>query len=103
MENTDNNIKDMNVPDNIFVRHVISLHTGALIFLGKIKNPITGEEQKNIKEAKEIIDLLKELKKKTENNLSEYENKIFDNAITQLQYEYVKETILDKNGNNKED
>jgi hypothetical protein len=82
--------------DPLFVKHIISMQTGAMMYLGKIDNPVTGKKEIDTGQAKGIIDTLLMLRQKTGQNLSPEEDKILNNAITQLQYVYVEETILKK-------
>ena len=82
--------------DNTFIRHILSLETAAWMFLGKVTNPTNEKIEKNLDQAKEIIDLMIALRDKTKNNLCEEEEKIINDAITQLQYNYVEEAILKK-------
>jgi hypothetical protein len=84
---------------SLFLKHIISLETGAWMFLGKISNPSTGKIDKNVAQAKNIIDILIMLREKTKGNLSEEETRILNQAITQVQYNFVEETILKKDQN----
>lgn len=82
--------------DNTFVRHILSLQTAAWMYLGKVTNPTNEKIEKNLDQAKEVIDLMIMLRDKTKGNLTEEEENIINNAITQTQYNYVEETILKK-------
>lgn len=58
--------------------------------LGLVSNPETGEIHKDIKAARRLVDMLTVLKDKTEGNLSEQEQQVMDNLISELQLACVK-------------
>ena len=53
-----------------FINYMTGLAFQALIFLGEIPNPITNKVEKNIQQAKMLIDTLRMLKEKTKGNLN---------------------------------
>ena len=71
-----------------FFQLVQLLQRTALINLGLI--PIDDKEIYNLEEAKEAIELLKVIDKKTLNNLSEIESKLLNGTISELQFAFVK-------------
>lgn len=73
-----------------FSQLLMSLHVQGMIALGKIKNPITNKEDKNLNVAVSSIKILEDLQKKTDGNLSEQEDKILSNIITELRKNYVE-------------
>ena len=71
-----------------FFQLVQLLQRTALINLGFI--PIDDKEIYNLEEAKEAIELLKVIDKKTSNNLSEIESKLLKGTLSELQFAFVK-------------
>ncbi len=78
-----------------FLRYLLTLQSGALIALGKIKHPKFNTFKKNGKEAREIINILGMLKQKTDGNLNEVETKIMTTMLSNLQLSYVDEFALE--------
>ncbi|MBI3306925.1 MAG: DUF1844 domain-containing protein [Candidatus Omnitrophica bacterium] len=71
-----------------FLNFVTSLGYQALIHLGDMPNPETNEREPNLQAAREIIDLLAEIKIKTEGNLSPEEARFFDSVLPELQLKF---------------
>ena len=80
------------LPEINFPTFVISLNASALLHLGAIEDPNTGEKAKNLPMAKQTIDILSMLEEKTKGNLTEEEEKIIKNVLYDLRILYVKET-----------
>ena len=62
----------------------------ALIFLGEIPHPGTGQPEVNLEQARLQIDLLTVLRAKTRGNLSSEEDGLLDRLLYQLQLLYVE-------------
>ena len=77
-----------NVESVRFFQLIQLLQRTALINLGFI--PIDDKEIYNLEEAKEAIELLKVIEKKTSNNLSEIESKLLKGTLSELQFAFVK-------------
>lgn len=60
-----------------------------MIFLGEIESPLTGKTEKNIPQAKLLIDTLILLRDKTKGNLNDPENHFLEASIYELQLKYV--------------
>jgi len=75
---------------------IIPFYTQALVKMGLRKNPLTGEKKISLDEAKNIIDIIDFLKKKTEGNLTEDEEQLIDSTLTQLKAEYLKQKQIIK-------
>jgi hypothetical protein len=75
---------------------IIPFYTQALVKMGLRKNPLTGEKKISLDEAKNIIDIIDFLKKKTEGNLTEDEEQLIDSTLTQLKTEYLKQKQIIK-------
>ena len=74
-----------------FMQLVMGLQTSAWMLLGKIANPISGKQERNLEAAKATIDALMMLKAKTKGNLGMSEEALLNGAIQQLQLNYVEE------------
>jgi len=77
------------LPEINFTSLVFSLSSSALFHCGEIADPQTGERNKDLPLAKHAIDTIAMLKEKTEGNLTEEEQKIMDNVLTDLRWRYV--------------
>lgn len=73
-----------------FISYITSLAFQAMVFLGEIPNPATEQIEKNVKQAKLIIDTLLLLKEKTANNLSPQESETLNAYLYELQMKYVE-------------
>jgi hypothetical protein len=76
----------------LFLGLVGNLQVSAVIHLGKIADPISGETKRDLPAAKASIDLLRMLRVKTQGNLSETESRLLDHAIFELELNYVEES-----------
>lgn len=90
------NIDEKKLYEMQFMQLIFSLKTSAIMQLGKIANPLTGNIERNLNEAKYTIDMLNMLKEKTKNNLTPDEEKIVNDAIFELQMNYIDEVKKDK-------
>lgn len=73
-----------------FFNYIASLGFQAMIFLGEMPNPITNQVDKNLKQAKFLIDTLSLLREKTSGNLSKEEAELLNGSIYELQLRYVE-------------
>lgn len=71
-----------------FMNFLRSLATQALMSLGEMPHPMTGQNEIDPATAKEMIDLLSVLKTKTKGNCSPDENTIFESLLPELQLKY---------------
>ncbi len=83
------------LPEMNFATFIFSLNSSALVQLGKIENPATGEKEENLPLAKQTIDILSMLEEKTKGNLTKDEETLLKNILFELRMIYVKE--MDKN------
>ena len=79
------------LPEINFPTFIISLNASALVNLGAIEDPASGTKVKNLSIAKQTIDILSMLEEKTRGNLTEEEEKILKNILSDLRIIYVKE------------
>ena len=78
------------LPEVNFSSLVISLSSSALLHLGEIADPHTGQKHKDLGLAKHTIDTIALLKEKTKGNLTDEETKIIDSVLNDLRWLYVK-------------
>lgn len=78
------------LPPADFMLHCVSLGTQALIFLGAIAHPETGQMHTDLEQARFLIDTLVMLQAKTKGNLTPEEAKSLENLIGDLKVEWVK-------------
>ena len=83
------NSNEAAVPDANFSLFVSTLTLQASISLGTIPNPVTKKTEKNLTQAKFIIDTLSMIKDKTVNNLDTEEQRMLENALYELRMQYV--------------
>ena len=74
-----------------FVILISSLASSCWVNLGKIPNPATNKTEVNLDEAKMSIEILRMLKEKTQNNLSEEEERTIISLIADLELNYADE------------
>ncbi|RJQ76226.1 MAG: DUF1844 domain-containing protein [Desulfobacteraceae bacterium] len=83
--------KHYNLPKIDFATFVLSINSSALVQLGLIEDPATGQKATNFSLAKQTIDLLDMLEEKTRGNLNADEDNILKNILYELRMLYVKE------------
>jgi len=74
-----------------FSSFILSIYSSALVQLGKVEDPTTGEKAKNIDYAKQTIDIIAVLKDKTEGNLDTDEEELMKTLLQELRIIYVEE------------
>lgn len=74
----------------LFLNFVTSLGIQALIHLGEMPDPQTQMLNPNLDAVKEILDLLIQIKEKTDGNLSEEEKKFFFSFLPELQLKFAQ-------------
>ena len=79
------------LPEINFATFVVSLNASALLHLGAIEDPNTGQATKDLAMAKQTIDILSLLEEKTEGNLTSEENNLIKSILYDLRIIYVKE------------
>lgn len=84
------------LPEVNFSSLIFSLSSSALLHLGEIDDPQTGEKREDLPMAKHSIDIISMLKDKTEGNLDDEEQKFIDSILTDLRLRYVKSVNKNK-------
>ncbi len=79
-----------------FLNYISSLGYQAMVFLGEIPNPATNQSEKNLTQAKFVIDTLILLQEKTKGNLTKQEEDMLNMTAYELQVKYVE--LLQKEG-----
>ncbi len=77
-------------PQLDFFNYVASLGFQAMIFLGEMPNPVTNQTEKNLKQAKFLIDTLVLIRDKTIGNLTKEEGELLNGSIYELQKRFVE-------------
>ncbi len=84
-------IEEVPLPEINFSTFVVSLSHSIMFHLGELADPVTKKVEKNLPLAKQTIDILGMLNEKTEGNLTEEEQALIQNMLTDLRMRYVKE------------
>ncbi len=79
------------LPEINFPTFIFSLHSSALVNLGVLEDPSTNQKAKNLPLAKQTIDILGMMEKKTQGNLSDDETNMLKTMLYELRMLYVKE------------
>ena len=75
-----------------FADLVLMLATMAAVHLGEVGDPVTGETQRNLPAAGQMIDLLAVIQQKTQGNLEPDEVQLIDAWIYELRLKYIDAT-----------
>ena len=75
----------------LFMQVVMMFQGMAMQNLGKVMNPVTNKVERNLDQAKNMIDLLGMLENKTKNNLNENEKRLLDHALYELRMNFIDE------------
>jgi len=89
-EKTERDTQRIPLPEVNFNSLIFSLSSSALLNMGDIAEPQTGERKKDLPMAKYSIDIISMLQEKTKGNLTEEEHKFLDNILADLRLRYVK-------------
>ena len=82
---------EMNRHDHVLAGLVFSLQAAAMQQLGKIQNPMTGQVEMDLDQAKSSIDILDMLKVKCRTDTPEELLRMIDAAVMDLQLNYMDE------------
>ena len=82
---------EMSKHDHVLAGLVFSLQAAAMQQMGKVQNPMTGEIEKDLDQAKGTIDLLDMLKVKCRTDTPEELLRMIDGAVMDLQLNYMDE------------
>ncbi len=82
--------EDVEMPEVNFLGYITSLAFQAVIFLGEVPHPMTEKIEKNLKQAKFLIDTLLLIRDKTKGNLTAQENDTLNAFLYELQMKFVE-------------
>ena len=85
--------------EKLFMYLLGTFQSSAWIALGKIENPMTEKTDINVEQATFYINLLDMLQEKTKGNLTDYEEQMLINTVSELKLNLIDEK---KNSNGKE-
>ena len=77
--------------DQLFIHLVNTFVQSAWISLGKVKNPVSDELERNVEQASYYIDLLDMPQTKMKGNLSEWEEQYILHSLSELKLNYIDE------------
>ena len=80
--------------DKLFMGLLQGLYLQALVSMGKTENPISGKVEKNVEAARLNIELLEELKERTNGNLKKSEEVELIKMISELQNTFIEEMTI---------
>jgi hypothetical protein len=76
-------------PPVSFSTFVLGLSTQALMHLGEVEHPLTGDTERDLPAAKHVIDVLGVLSAKTAGNLDSAEQALMESVLYDLRMRYV--------------
>ncbi len=79
-----------------FTQLVMMFHAAAIQQMGKIKNPLTDEIERDLKQAQISIDMLDMIQQKTKGNLTQDEARFLSLVLQELKLNYVDEVNKEK-------
>ena len=82
---------------------VNTFKASAMVALGKMENPMTNELQINLKQASYYVDLLDMLQSKAKGNMSQYEEQMLINTVSELKLNLINEKKNSNGKKNKKD
>jgi hypothetical protein len=78
------------MPQLDFGTFVLSMSSSALVYLGEVPEPETGQIMENVLAAKQTIDILCMLQSKTKGNLTDQEARLLKDMLFELRMKYVQ-------------
>ena len=87
MPSTEENQKGI---DGYLFRLVATFEAAAMQQMGKLANPLTGDVEVSLEAARDAIEMLDMVKRKTEGNLNEDEGRFLQHVLYQLRMNYVE-------------
>ena len=76
--------------ERLFLYLVSTFKTSAIVALGEMENPMTNKKDINLEQASYYIDLLDMLQSKASGNMSQYEEQMLINTVSELRMELIK-------------
>ena len=88
----DQNIDHNGLPEVTFSTFILSIGSSALVQLGEVPDPESGQMMENLLAAKHSIDILSMLQEKTKTCLEQDEKQLLDTLLYDLRMKYVVKT-----------
>ncbi len=89
MQNEQNKKRDCTMPEVTFSTFILSLASSALMQLGEVPNPDTGQIEENIDLACHTIEILDMLLQKTKGCLDDEEKRLLEGILYEVRMKYV--------------
>lgn len=86
------------IPEVNLFNYVMSMGYQAMIFLGEVPHPMSGKTEKNIQQAKFLIDTIVMLRDKTKGNLDAKEEQFLSGTLYELQMKFVEVSKKESSG-----
>ena len=67
-----------------------SLASQALLYMGAMRDPMTGQAHQDLNQAQTMIDMLGMIEEKTKGNLSPEESQLVGNLLYELRMRYIE-------------
>ncbi len=83
--------ESLNKEERLFLYLVSTFKTSALIALGEVENPVTKKIDVNLDQASYYINLLSMLQSKARGNMTEYEEQMLINTVSELEMKFIQE------------
>ena len=83
--------ESLNKEERLFLYLVSTFKTSALIALGEVENPVTKKIDVNLDQASYYINLLSMLQSKARGNMTEYEEQMLINTVSELEMKVIQE------------
>ena len=80
---------------------VRTFQSSAWIALGKMENPMTDKTEVNIEQASYYVNLLEMIQEKTKGNLTDFEEQMLINTVSELKLNLIDENKRDSKKNIK--
>ena len=77
--------------EQLFMYLVRTFQSSARVALGKMENPMTDKTEVNIEQAYFYINLLEMIQEKTKENLTDYEEQMIINIVSELKLNLIDE------------
>ncbi|WP_290924241.1 DUF1844 domain-containing protein [Halodesulfovibrio sp.] len=88
----DQNTEQTGMPEVTFSTFILSIGSSALVQLGEVPDPESGQMMENLLAAKHSIDILSMLQEKTKTCLENDEKQLLDTLLYDLRMKYVMKT-----------
>lgn len=82
----------------LFTQLVGMFHAAAMQQMGKLKNPLTGNVERDLSQAQMSIDILEMFKEKMKGNLRPEEDQFLNGVLSELKLNYVDEINKSQSG-----